>query len=393
MEMMEYVHESERIFPERTLIDNRLYMIENRLAKLEKNHHEHENGWSSIPEESARDTESPEMNHCCWDSTIKRLSEGLEIICSQPNTPQSSPFPSPSSSTLQKTRNRKSMEESIRISAAFCHPLDDDLDLQFWQPVKVRHEETQDSLNRSLAMICRNNSPTTSQQNCSDQQTNGHIQNRECDQNTRRISRLKETSLLKKLIDFGIKFRLDITGKNPQKLAVSVDGNDHFLRIFSTEHSTVETIHLLQLGMETRIQTLACTIGDGFLSIRERPKDVVFLQYDGISDKSLPIVTEDETKFVVTINLFVPKELQSDDLTVKTIDNVLVIKGAAKQLPNDFLQTSQELLTSEGKSFRVAINLPNGTFTRTIKAWISAEGQLLIRGHMAPTSRRMTCNF
>ena len=218
---------------------------------------------------------------------------------------------------------------------------------------------------------------------------------------------------------------------------------------------SIEQLHLLRLGESTRPECLRCSIEDGVLRVREIENEAEFLNFDGISTKYLPIMMEDIVNCHITVTLFVPQEFRGA-VSVKTIDNILVFSGVKGQFSDRFgSRTSQDVsddddgydaaselsshssltctppsmpcLPHQGPSspvgrgsissvssssqaipiinpqgnhpplgaqtFKVALNLPPETITRTIEAWLVDCGQLIVTGKTTGVGRRMTCNF
>lgn len=307
-------------------------------------------------------------------------------------------------------------------------------------------------------------------------------------------------SLGKSFENVGIRFKVDLKERNPHSIGVSVDEETGFLTVFATTYSksinydsglgdtpsvgssmsdrfgdnfsahkpsissdtseasltpSIEQLHLLRLGESTKPECLRCSIEDGVLRVREIENEAEFLNFDGISTKYLPIMTEDIVNCHITVTLFVPQEFRGA-VSVKTIDNILVFSGVKGQFSDRFgSRTSQDVsddddgydaaselsshssltctppsmpcLPLQGQSslvgrgslssvssssqaipivnpqgnnssfgaqtFKVALNLPPETITRTIEAWMVDCGQLIVTGRTTGVGRRMTCNF
>ncbi|ESN95917.1 hypothetical protein HELRODRAFT_178834 [Helobdella robusta] len=178
----------------------------------------------------------------------------------------------------------------------------------------------------------------------------------------------------------------------------------------SAAATTTNQLHLLRICEMTSIECLCCSVENNALYIRERHHENEFLSFEGIQMKYLPIINEDLVNCKVVITLFVPEQVR-DNVQVKTIDNILVLSAGhiqqSGQLPipkvpsppssptnsSSFSSSSSSFSSSKLPSFRVALTLPPETVTRSIEAWMSHGGQLVVRGDTVIGGRRMTCTF
>lgn len=324
-----------------------------------------------------------EMNHSpsSWETTMYGLAKELETICSRGSSPRDSPNISP---CVTPTNGISTQAKSQRTVSLASGPLPHQGSLcsesgcgsstytspSGARPVRVRHEETEDRLDRSLTIICRQNSPQATHFFLGD--PSGGMRMKET---SKRGSALKYRDSSK----YGIRFRLDLGNRNPDNITVSINIEEHILRVFDDG----EPIHLLQLAENTDPQTLSCTILDGnTLFIKQRSKEMMCLEYEGSSEVNLPISRQDESLLTTTISLRVPSNVNAEDISVKTIDDTLMIRTGG----------STSDAASSAHQFWVAVSLPEGTDTRSVCAWVM-KGRLTVKGRLMPTSRRMTCAF
>lgn len=356
-----------------------------------------------------------------WETTMISLMRELENICSRTSSPNESvdsltatatPCSTPTGerteggiASLQSSMNsRRTCSVAIASDHRLlphqgslndrCLPPPPPL-IAGAQQLRVRHEETEDQLDRSLTMICHMSSPSNSTWNCNDggpasamirPLTGSGEDSRERKQSmpTKNNSKLTYRDSAK----YGLRFRLDLVDRNPDDITVSMNTDEHILRVFAAG----EVIHLLQLTENTTPETMTCLIVDEgrTLYVRQRSKETMYLEHDGSPEVNLPIVRHDESKLTMTINLRIPPTFSPDDIVVKTVDETLLIKAGS----GSTAASSQDERSSlcGGVHFRLAMNLPDGTVTRSVCAWM-VTGHLIVRGNVGQTSRRMTCNF
>lgn len=341
-----------------------------------------------------------EMSHSpsgSWETTMSSLAKELETICSRGSSPRDSPNISPcvtptngmTTTTTQVTRSQRTVSLAsgpLPHQGSLCsgdggYPTSIFSSPSGARPVRVRHEETEDRLDRSLTMICRQNSPQAMRflydgaPLLEEGRGGGGAR-----MNMKRGSALKHRDSSK----YGIRFRLDLANRDPDNITVSINVEEHILRVLDDG----ELIHMLQLAENTDPQTLSCTIIDGnALFIKQRSKEMMCLEYEGSSEVNLPISRQDESQLMTTINLRIPSNVSADDVCVKTIDDTLMIRTSDAASP-----TSPTSAAPNAHQFWVALSLPEGTDTRSVSAWMT-KGRLTIRGRLMATSRRMTCAF
>lgn len=341
-----------------------------------------------------------EMSHSpsgSWETTMSSLAKELETICSRGSSPRDSPNISPcvtptngmTTTTTQVTRSQRTVSLAsgpLPHQGSLCsgdggYPTSIFSSPSGARPVRVRHEETEDRLDRSLTMICRQNSPQAMRflydgaPLLEEGRGGGGAR-----MNMKRGSALKHRDSSK----YGIRFRLDLADRDPDNITVSINVEEHILRVLDDG----ELIHMLQLAENTDPQTLSCTIIDGnALFIKQRSKEMMCLEYEGSSEVNLPISRQDESQLMTTINLRIPSNVSADDVCVKTIDDTLMIRTSDAASP-----TSPTSAAPNAHQFWVALSLPEGTDTRSVSAWMT-KGRLTVRGRLMATSRRMTCAF
>lgn len=338
-----------------------------------------------FPSDSGRSGSTSETNHSpsSWETTMYSLAKELEMICSRGSSPRDSPNISPCVTPTNGFTTTQS--KSPRTVSLASGPLPHQGSLNeggctssYPSPagarqVRVRHEETEDRLDRSLTMICRQNSPQAMRFFYGDPSDRRNLET------AKRGSALKHRDSSK----YGIRFRLDLANRDPDNITVSINVEEHILRVFDDG----EPIHMLQLAENTDPQTLLCTILDGnTLFIKQRSKEMMCLEYEGSSEVNLPISRQDESLLTTTISLRIPSNVSADEVCVKTIDDTLMVRTGGST------SDAAEGSTDGGHQFWVALGLPEGTDTRSVCAWMM-KGHLTVKGRMMPTSRRMTCAF
>lgn len=232
--------------------------------------------------------------------------------------------------------------------------------------IRVRHEETEDMLNQSLTMICRQKSMrSASSLTPTDDTRNGAG------------LRLKES------LKSGIRVKIDISQYNVDNIVVAVTSDD-VLNVYIAG-SDKQNLHSLQLLPNPPVQSLACSIVDGTsLYIREKSKEAMVYEYSANSCRFLPVVVLDETLLKFTIIFHVPEQIAFENLMIKTVDESLVIKGC---------QNSSVHCQAGNFFFRVMVALPDGADNRSVTARMIDFNQVIIEGCLGLASRRMTCNF
>lgn len=233
--------------------------------------------------------------------------------------------------------------------------------------IRVRHEETEDMLNQSLTMICRQKSPRSSSSLApSDETRNG-------------AAGLK----LKESLKSGIRVKIDISQYNLDNIVVAVTSDD-VLNVYVAGNDK-QDLHSLQLLPNPPVQSLACSIVDGTsLYIREKSKEAMVYEYSANSCRFLPVVVLDETLLKFTIIFHIPEQVAFENLVIKTVDESLVIKGC---------QNSSVHHQAGDFFFRVMVALPDGADNRSVTARMIEFNQVIIEGCLGHASRRMTCNF
>jgi len=218
-------------------------------------------------------------------------------------------------------------------------------------------------------------------------------------------TRKNPTLRLKESLKSGFRVRLDISALDAESISVSIS-SDNILRVFHTipakdsaDASAADevTLHQRQLLESCLVQALVCVIVNQSLYIRERSKEVAALEYTGTLLRFLPVVAESETEMRFTVTLRVPVDFTHSDVFVKTIDDSLMIRGqcssSIEENPPSPSSSLGSLTPGTGVHFSVMTKLPEGAVSRTVRAEMSSENQLIIRGRLNPASRRMTCAF
>lgn len=393
---------------------------------------------------------SPRNTSSSWETTMFGLMRELENICSRTSSPHDSvesltatatPCSTPTTTgedggiALQASSSSSSNSRrtcSVATAAGHHHlppPHQGSLTdgggstppphppppspLAGAQQLRVRHEETEDQLDRTLTMICHLNSPSSSTWSCDDNNkaaaivaggASEKLAGNEEDPRVRKRSMppAKKSKLRYwNSAKYGLHFRLDLVDRDPDDIAVSINADEHILRVFASG----EVIHLVQLAESTTAETMSCVIVDDgrTLYVRQRSKETMYLEHDGSPEVNLPIVRHDESNLTMTINLRIPTTFCPDDIVVKTIDDTLLIKAGCPVVvsnPGGIAATAyhqdegvcSSSSSSSGVQFRLVMNLPEGTVTRSVCAWM-VTGHLIVRGNVGPTIRRMTCNF
>jgi hypothetical protein len=150
---------------------------------------------------------------------------------------------------------------------------------------------------------------------------------------------------LKESLKSGVRVRLDLAdiagGVNPDHVYVAISNvgepcGDCSLRVCSAIAETAavgsDKMPLLEVPIprHTCIAALTCYITEGrTLYIRERAKESMCVEFGGghHGDVFLPVVREDESQLRVTVTMHVPEPFNFEDLTVKTVDDRLVVRG------------------------------------------------------------------
>lgn len=170
------------------------------------------------------------------------------------------------------------------------------------------------------------------------------------------------------------------------------------------------TIVLEELAIPTEIplQSLLCSVTDDgrWLYVQEQPSvdDQMVLDYSGTTSKFLPIIKVNTMTSQLEIFLRLAAEFDADDVTVKTVDDSVVITGNKRpgSLTFDDDVTSGDRPSSPGSGghltwlpaaaavphFLVIVPLPSGVESRTVSALVAPKHQLVITGRLRPTSRR-----
>lgn len=235
--------------------------------------------------------------------------------------------------------------------------------------IRVRHEETEDMLNHSLAVICRQKSPRVSSSMASSDET--------------KISGKAVGLKLKESLKSGIRVKIDISQCNLENIVVAVT-NDNSLSVYVAGKER-KILYSRKLQPNPPVQSLACSIVDGVsLYIREKSKEAMVYEYCGNGSRFLPVMLLDETLLKFTIIFHIPDEITFENVVIKTVDESLVIKGC---------QSSSVQRQGHDFSFRVIMALPESSDNRSVTAHMIEFNQVVIEGCLGLSSRRMTCNF
>jgi len=215
------------------------------------------------------------------------------------------------------------------------------------RPLRVRHDETEARLKESLEMICKQTSPRSSQA-MNLNQSNTATQSRQLSvQNTK--LRMKES------LKCGVRLKVDLTGIPPDAIAVSmvtysnITESRQRLKVYSTSDDSCATLYDEQIASHVSPGSLSCWVTEDLTSIyiRERSKECTLVEFSYVDSRDdpgvdevcevrecfLPVVRMNEDERLYQITLKVPRDFTFEDLSVKTVDDTLIIKGCKAEEP------------------------------------------------------------
>lgn len=326
-----------------------------------------------------------------WEESLNDLSRGLQLICGSPPSagpmsprrpthPLSSPGPfafgdpalapvtsNPRKKSLRKHTGELRRADSVQVRGS-RHPQ---------RTIFVRHIETHAELqNRLVEICCTGTSPDGTQRTGSPRASTQ--------------AQARHFSLAKALDPNSFRIRVNVAPSSVEELVVRV-GDRRRLAV-ETISDSGKILSESTLANETAVVNLVGQLeDDGVLIIRERPGNVADSVFSGTGSAFVPIVKHEETKLELTIVLHIPKEFRFEDLSVQTVDDHVIVTGKKRTM--SLPQVVAFNFRSNGSVlplFRVMLQLPPGTDSRSICAVLTRHHQLIIRGKLGPTSRRYT---
>lgn len=326
-----------------------------------------------------------------WEESLNDLSRGLQLICGsppstgpmsprRPNHPLSSPGPftfgdpamtpvtyNPRKKSMRKQHGELRRADSVQVRGS-RHPQ---------RTIFVRHIETHAELeNRLVEICCTGTSPDGTQRTGSPRASTP--------------AQARHFSLAKALDPSSFRIRVNVAPSSVEELVVRV-GERRRLAV-ETISGSGKILSESTLANETAVVNLVGQLeDDGLLLIRERPGNAADSVFSATGSAFVPVVRHDESKLELTIVLHVPKEFRFEDLSVQTVDDHVIVTGKKRTM--SLPQVVAFNFRSNGSvlpSFRVMLQLPPGTDSRSICAVLTRHHQLIIRGKLGPTSRRYT---
>ena len=327
-----------------------------------------------------------------WEESLNDLSRGLQLICGSPpsagppmsprrlNHPLSSPglfaFGDPAmspatSAALRITPRRHTGQlrraDSVQVRRS-RHPQ---------RTIFVRHIETHAELqNRLVEICCTGTSPDGAQRTGSPRASDP--------------AQARHFLLAKALDPTSFRIRVNVAQFSVDELFVCVRQK---LRLsVETISGSGKILSESTLANEVAAKNLVAQLEDGgTLLIRERPEKMADSAFHGTLSAYIPVVRHDESKLELTIVLHIPREFRFEDISVQTVDDHVIIAGKKRTV--SLPQVAALGFRSNGSvlpSFRVMLQLPSGTDSRSICAVLTGHHQLIIRGKLGPTDRRYT---
>lgn len=353
----------------------------------------HDSSPLTIPSINIPGSNSPKVS---WEESLNDLSRGLQLICGsppsagpmsprRPNLPLFSPGPfvfgDPTTAAPPVTANVRN--KSLRKHAGELRRADSVQVRGSRLPQRtifVRHIETHAELeNRLVEICCTGTSPDAAPHRTgSPRVTAAHAPTR-------------PFSLTKALDPCSFRIRVNVAPSTVEELIVSIRERRR-LAVQTISGGSGKTLSESTLAEETSAKSLVAQLeDDGVLLIRERPANMADSSFTATGSAFVPVVRQDESKLELTIVLHVPREFRFEDISVQTVDDHVIVAG--KKRTTSLTQAVPFSFRSNGSvhpSFRVMLQLPPGTDSRSICAVLTRHHQLIIRGRLGPTSRRYT---
>lgn len=334
------------------------------------------------------------------------LSRGLQLICGSPPSSaaagSTSPgrFPSSCSPTVFAFGDRSTPPlSSSNLPRGGLHRAKS-VQAQgvrlVHRPVFVRHIETQAELSNRLVEICQ---PTVTRRTGSPVPSTAHVQT---------TTKTPPFPVLARPFDqtcapsysSSTRVRVRVAPHRAEDLIVSVreDGDCLLVAVEAVSGCSrkVRVLHQAPLPAGTQPRRLIADLGvDGVLSVRERASTRAEVTFNNVATGSvyLPVVRRDESSLELTIVLHVPRHFRFEDISVRTVDDRVVVMGKRRSFspPGGAAAAfSFRSATSVLPTFRVSLQLPSGTDSRSVSALLTEHHQLVIRGTLGPLSRRNT---
>jgi len=273
----------------------------------------------------------------------------------------------------------------------------------------VRHIETSKQLTEQLSVICgglktglaneEDLESSTAQRNssCEGIFSSEEVQDKTDSSSSSAVQHVSSRAAALMAAGAGLRLKVDVRSTMFEDLVVSV--TDQNLLTVHTSHDSNKILLRSSLPDTVELNRLLCYVHGPTLLVQERPEEQSITVFIGTDCAYLPVVRENEIKKELTIVLHVPALFQFKDLNVRTIDDSVVITGIKDggNTPANFNSaifsfdsSVVEGATQPPSSFQVTMQLPTGTDSRSVSAWLAKHNQIIVKGRLCPTSRSCT---
>ena len=348
--------------------------------------------------------------HRSWQDTLDQLSVGLQRICKSPvregtRTPplNGSPLLKRSLSPLigkevsnvtpgtvspqhqngllmrnlvkregaaQKRYSENMVAYSHRPPTLLIHDMSEDKLV-----IRVRHEESTRLLQKQLALI----SGYQSEEEISFSHPSKELAAKITKRRASSVSRFRKS--------------LDVNDCKHDELVIEYQDNElHVIKVTKEGQKTIKTV---TVPKSLNLQRLVCTLHEDTLVIAEHPKKVIYVESSYATffeHYYCPVVAEDVRNDTWKLVWHVPKEFQSHEVMVKTVDDKLELHCRQRNTSSSDVPSGSPSETKPvAKQLMIRIDLPENVEPKSVSAIMCCEtSQLIIQGTSSWRSRCVT---
>ena len=223
------------------------------------------------------------------------------------------------------------------------------------RPLIVRHEETSERLAEKLSRICGPGQ-------IPDLPSPKHIKPLKA----KNIMALSSTAVRRDSLKSAFRHQVSLTGLQLVDVAARVT-SDHRLQVLHVTKNESRVIADIQLPSALDIHHVMCHVDGDNLAIRERSKPLWNCECAGAGPRYVPIIQQDDVTHQLKVVLHIPDELRYEDLSVRTVDDHLIISRKRVSYPG-----------ASSLQFEVGLVLPDLGDSRDVDASLTHSNQLYI---------------
>ncbi|KAK2164056.1 hypothetical protein LSH36_69g01015 [Paralvinella palmiformis] len=223
------------------------------------------------------------------------------------------------------------------------------------RPLIVRHEETSERLAEKLSRICGPGQ-------LPDLASPKHGK----PLRAKNIMALSCTAVRRDSLKSAFRHQISLTGLQVVDVAACVTSG-HRLHVLQVTKKESRVVADIQLPSSLNIHHVMCHVDGDNLVIRERSKPLWSCECAGVGPRYVPIIQQDDVTHQLKVVLHIPDELRYEDLSVRTVDDHLIISRKRVSYPG-----------ASSLQFEVGLVLPDMGDSRDVDASLTHSNQLYI---------------